>query len=71
MLPFELVLADKKTNSEGLQFADLVARPVGLSVVRPGRKQMVCSSCRERAVSDSAGAAGPANPVLVLKRSSL
>ncbi len=36
-LPFGLIIADKKTNSEGLQFADLAARPVGLSVVRPGQ----------------------------------
>lgn len=28
-LPFIIVLADKKTNSTGLQFADLVARPIG------------------------------------------
>lgn len=28
-LPFNIVLADKKTNSTGLQFADLVARPIG------------------------------------------
>ncbi|MBS0650991.1 MAG: DUF3800 domain-containing protein [Verrucomicrobia bacterium] len=35
LLPFELVISDKKTNSEGLQFADLAARPLGLSVVRP------------------------------------
>jgi hypothetical protein len=34
-LPFKIVVADKKTNSEGLQFADMVARPVGLSVIRP------------------------------------
>jgi len=34
-LPFEIVIADKKTNSEGLQLADLTARPVGLSVLRP------------------------------------
>lgn len=34
-LPFDLVMADKKTNSEGLQIADLTARPVGLSVLRP------------------------------------
>ena len=33
--PFELVSAHKQTNSEGLQLADLVARPVGLSVLRP------------------------------------
>jgi hypothetical protein len=37
ILPFELLIADKKTNSEGLQFADLAARPVGLSVVRPSQ----------------------------------
>ncbi|MBS0653555.1 MAG: DUF3800 domain-containing protein [Verrucomicrobia bacterium] len=35
LLPFEIVIADKKTNSCGLQFADLTARPVGLSVLRP------------------------------------
>lgn len=34
-LPFDVIFADKKTNSSGLQLADLVARPVGLSVVRP------------------------------------
>lgn len=33
--PFEIIIADKKTNSEGLQFADMVARPIGLSVLRP------------------------------------
>jgi Protein of unknown function (DUF3800) len=32
-LPFELVFADKKTNSVGLQLADLVARPIGLHVI--------------------------------------
>jgi hypothetical protein len=36
-LPFEVIFADKKTNSSGLQLADLVARPIGLSVVRPGQ----------------------------------
>lgn len=35
ILPFELVIADKKTNAEGLQFADLAARPIGMSVIRP------------------------------------
>ncbi len=34
-LPFEIVFADKKTNAVGLQLADLVARPIGLSVLRP------------------------------------
>jgi hypothetical protein len=36
-LPYslDLVIAQKSTNSEGLQLADLVARPVGLHVLRP------------------------------------
>jgi hypothetical protein len=34
-LPFDVIFADKKVNSVGLQLADLVARPVGLSVLRP------------------------------------
>ncbi len=37
-LPFELVFADKKSNSVGLQFADLIARPVGLHVFKPEQK---------------------------------
>jgi Protein of unknown function (DUF3800) len=35
LYPFDIVVADKKTNSEGLQIADLIARPIGLSVLRP------------------------------------
>lgn len=31
--PFKLVIADERTNSEDLQLADLIARPIGLSVV--------------------------------------
>lgn len=34
-LPFDIVFADKKTNLAGLQLADLVARPVGISYLRP------------------------------------
>jgi hypothetical protein len=33
--PFQIIMADKRTNSEGLQLADMVARPVALSVLRP------------------------------------
>ena len=39
-LPFEVVFADKKTNSAGLQLADLVARPIGLSVLRPTQQNL-------------------------------
>jgi hypothetical protein len=34
-LPFDIVLANKMSNSAGLQLADLVARPIGLSVIKP------------------------------------
>lgn len=37
-LPFELIFSDKKSNSTGLQFADLVARPVGLHLLRPNQE---------------------------------
>lgn len=56
-LPFEIVFADKKTNSTGLQLADLVARPVGLHVLRPHqenrafdvlKRKFFCSGGREK-----------------------
>lgn len=36
-MPFEIIIADKKNNCEGLQMADLTARPIGLSVIRPNQ----------------------------------
>ncbi len=36
-LPFSVVFGDKRVNSSGLQLADLVARPIGLSVLRPAQ----------------------------------
>ena len=34
-LPFDIIFADKKAMSSGLQLADLVARPIGLHTLRP------------------------------------
>lgn len=34
-LPLNIHVADKKANSEGLQLADLTARPLGLRILRP------------------------------------
>jgi len=34
-LPFDIIFSDKKVMSSGLQLADLVARPIGLSFLRP------------------------------------
>lgn len=56
-LPFDVKFASKKVNSAGLQLADLVARPVGLSVLRPGqsnrafevlKRKFFCSGGRAR-----------------------
>ncbi|MDO8207782.1 MAG: DUF3800 domain-containing protein [Gallionella sp.] len=56
-LPFDVIFADKKVNSAGLQLADLVARPVGLSVLRPAqenrafevlKRKFFCSGGREK-----------------------
>ncbi|REE17517.1 uncharacterized protein DUF3800 [Paraburkholderia sp. BL27I4N3] len=32
---FDIVVCDKKANSEGLQISDLMARPIGLHILRP------------------------------------
>ena len=34
---FEIVFADKRTNSAGLQLADLTARPIGRHFLDPGQ----------------------------------
>ena len=34
-IPFSLIHANKKSNSSGLQLADLIARPISLKVLRP------------------------------------
>lgn len=55
-LPFDVKFASKQVNSAGLQLADLVARPVGLHVLRPAqenrsfdvlRRKFFCSGGRE------------------------
>lgn len=55
-MPFNVIFADKRTNSTGLQLADLVARPVGMSILRPGhqnrafdvlKRKFFCSGGRE------------------------
>lgn len=46
--PFHIVIADKKTNCEGLQIADLTARPIGLSVLRPDQKNRAYEVLRKK-----------------------
>lgn len=54
-LPFALVMADKRTNSEGLQLADMVARPVALSVLRPGQPNRAFEVLLPKLWRDSGG----------------
>lgn len=55
-LPYEIIFSDKKVMSSGLQLADLVARPIGLSLLRPDqenrsfevlKKKFYCDGGRE------------------------
>jgi hypothetical protein len=54
-LPFDIVVADKKTNSEGLQFADMAARPIGLSVLRPGQPNRALKILEKKFHKNAAG----------------
>jgi len=55
VLPFDLIIADKKTNSEGLQLADLTARPIGLSVLRPEQENRAGAMLEDKFYRDMAG----------------
>ncbi|MEY2661119.1 MAG: hypothetical protein RLZZ123_2291 [Pseudomonadota bacterium] len=52
---FEIVIADKKTNSEGLQLADLTARPIGLTVLRPDQANRVAEVLEEKLYQGKSG----------------
>jgi hypothetical protein len=54
-LPFRLVMADKRANSEGLQLADMVARPVALSFLRPGQPNRAFEVLRPKFWRDANG----------------
>jgi len=63
-LPFEVIFSDKKAMSSGLQLADLVARPIGMSFLRPEqenrafevlKKKFYCDGGRENLGKDYEG----------------
>lgn len=55
VLPFEIVFADKKSNSAGLQLADLTARPIGMHVLRPRQSNRAFEAIRPKLVCNAAG----------------
>ncbi len=52
-LPFEVLFADKKAMSSGLQLADLVARPIGLSQLRPEQENRAFDVLKEKFYYDN------------------
>ncbi|ADD69318.1 conserved hypothetical protein [Denitrovibrio acetiphilus DSM 12809] len=54
-LPFEIVFADKKSNSTGLQLADLVARPVGLKILKPEQDNRAYNVVKEKFYTNNSG----------------
>ncbi|OAI15000.1 3-deoxy-D-manno-octulosonic acid transferase [Methylomonas koyamae] len=54
-LPFQLVFADKKSNSAGLQLADLVARPIGLHYLRPEQANRAFEIVNEKFYTNARG----------------
>ncbi|MGC1481797.1 MAG: DUF3800 domain-containing protein [Chthoniobacterales bacterium] len=64
MLPLEIRFSNKMVMSSGLQLADLVARPIGLSVLRSGqpnqafevlKRKFFCAGGREKVGEDFDG----------------
>ncbi len=54
-LPFEIIFSDKRSNSTGLQLSDLIARPVGLSVLRPTQPNRAFDHIKEKFVRGPGG----------------
>jgi hypothetical protein len=55
VLPFEIIIADKKANLEGLQLVDMIARPVGLSVLRPDQPNRAMEIIKDKFYKDGYG----------------
>jgi hypothetical protein len=51
----DIVIADKRTNAEGLQLADLAARPIGLHILRPLQSNRAWDVLAEKFVTSRLG----------------
>lgn len=54
---FRILLSDKRTNSTGMQIADLVARPMGLSILRPDQPNQTYDIIRRKLINGRHGKA--------------
>ena len=53
--PFEIIMANKMSNSAGLQLADLVARPIGLHVLKPEQQNRAYDVLKEKFHKNGSG----------------
>ena len=53
--PFKIVMADKRVNSVGLQLADMVARPIGLHVLRPNQSNRAYDILEDKMYESATG----------------
>lgn len=54
-MPLEVVFADKKANLPGLQLADLVARPVGMNILKPGQPNRAFEALEAKFYTSTSG----------------
>lgn len=47
-MKFNIIFADKKSNSSGLQIADLTARPLGINYLRPDQENKAVEIIKEK-----------------------
>lgn len=53
--PAEIIMSDKKSISTGLQIADLVARPIGLRILRPEQPNRAFDIIEKKILGSSTG----------------
>lgn len=53
--PFEIIMANKMSNSAGLQLADLVARPIGLHVLKSEQQNRAYDVLKEKFHKNGSG----------------
>lgn len=54
-LPLEIMFADKRANLPGLQLADLIARPVGMNILRPTQPNRAFSAVEGKFYTNTDG----------------
>ena len=54
-MSFEIVMANKMSNSAGLQLADLVARPIGLSIIKSQQTNIAFEIIKDKFHKDEFG----------------